>query len=86
MRDFPKELVHKAPVSSTWDPKVPLDEGDCPPRAWYTEQEVFDLEKKSVFSNKWQPVGKARETSAEILDRRCCRLIGISGRKHSSCR
>jgi hypothetical protein len=60
MRDFPKESVQKAPVSSTWDPKVPLDEGDCPPRAWYTEQEVFDLEKKSVFSNKWQPVGKAR--------------------------
>jgi choline monooxygenase len=60
MRDFPKESVHKAPVSSTWDPKVPLDEGDCPPRAWYTEQEVFDLEKKSVFSNKWQPVGPAK--------------------------
>jgi hypothetical protein len=89
MRDFPKESVQKAPVSSTWDPKIPLDEGDCPPRAWYAEQEVFDLEKKSVFSNKWQPVGKARGMSVEILnimDRRCCRLIGISGGKRRSCR
>lgn len=59
LKAFPDVEEDKPPVSSTWDPKLPLDEGSCPPRAWYTEQEIFELEKKSVFANRWQAVGES---------------------------
>jgi len=42
-----------------YNPTVKLSEASTPPAAWYTDQRVFDLEKRIVFSRSWQMVGRA---------------------------
>jgi choline monooxygenase len=41
-------------VIDSYDPGAPLERASTIPAAWYTDQRIFDLEKRTVFSNSWQ--------------------------------
>jgi choline monooxygenase len=38
-----------------------LTDASTPPSSWYTDQSVFDLEHRTVFSHSWQLVGRAEQ-------------------------
>jgi phenylpropionate dioxygenase-like ring-hydroxylating dioxygenase large terminal subunit len=41
-------------IIESYDPQVPLSRASTIPAAWYTDDQVFELEKETVFSNSWQ--------------------------------
>ena len=60
---------------NAYDPQTSLSEGSTPPSAWYTDQGVFDLELRTVFSHSWQFVGRSDQVhyprqylTAEVAD------------------
>jgi choline monooxygenase len=42
-----------------FDPERPLDRAVTIPSSWYTDREVFELERRSVFGDTWQILGRA---------------------------
>jgi choline monooxygenase len=48
MRDSLKDIV------DAYDPEAPLAEASTIPSSWYTDQQIFDREKQTVFARAWQ--------------------------------
>src|ERR1044072_6358512 len=47
-----KELIER------YDPGAPLAHASTIPASWYTDNRLFELEKKAVFGNSWQLVAR----------------------------
>jgi choline monooxygenase len=45
----------------SYDPNVLLSEASTPPRSWYSDPRVLELEQRTVFSQSWQMVGRAEQ-------------------------
>lgn len=41
-------------IIDSYDPSAPLERASTIPAAWYTDQSVFELEQRTVFSRSWQ--------------------------------
>src|SRR5882672_8980023 len=41
-------------IINSYDPEAPLAEASTIPAAWYTDAQLFELEKKTVFGRSWQ--------------------------------
>ncbi len=41
-----------------FDPSVPIEAAWTPPCSWYTDPEIFALERAAVFRHSWQPVAR----------------------------
>jgi choline monooxygenase len=41
-------------IVDAYNPDTPLEEASTIPSAWYTDQRIFDLERRTVFSRSWQ--------------------------------
>jgi choline monooxygenase len=46
-----------------FDPGRPLESAATIPSAWYFDQEVFELERRAVFGDTWQVVGRADQVA-----------------------
>jgi choline monooxygenase len=47
-----------------FDPELPLERARTIPAAWYRDPEVYELERRSVFADSWQPVGRREQLTA----------------------
>lgn len=45
-------------IINSYDSTAQLDHAFTIPAAWYTDQRLFELERKTVFANSWQMVGR----------------------------
>jgi len=45
----------------SYDPNLPLSEASTPPRSWYSDPPVLELEQRTVFSLSWQMAGRAQQ-------------------------
>jgi choline monooxygenase len=50
-------------IVDAYNPQTCLSEASTPPSTWYTDQGVFDLELRTIFSCSWQVVGRADQVS-----------------------
>jgi len=53
----------------SFDPRVDIEGASMPPASWYTEKKFFELDRRSVLKNSWQPVARAsqlKETGSYI--------------------
>lgn len=41
-------------ILNSYDPNAPLERASTIPASWYTDQRVFELEQRTVFSRSWQ--------------------------------
>ena len=41
-------------IINAYDPSAPLERASTIPASWYTEERVFELEQRTVFSRSWQ--------------------------------
>lgn len=41
-------------IINSYDPSTPLERASTIPAAWYTDERVFELEQRTVFSQSWQ--------------------------------
>ena len=46
-------------IVDSYNPRAPLAEAWTIPAPWYVDSRVLDLERRSVFANSWQLVGRA---------------------------
>lgn len=46
-------------IIESYDPDTPLAEASTIPSSWYTDERVFRLEQKTVFSRSWQVAARA---------------------------
>jgi choline monooxygenase len=53
MHDIVKQIIE------SYDAGAPLSEASTIPASWYTDPRVFELERRTVFSNSWQMVARA---------------------------
>jgi choline monooxygenase len=44
-----------------FDPAVPIERAWTPPSSWYTDPEIYELERRTVFRSSWQPVARVAE-------------------------
>jgi nitrite reductase/ring-hydroxylating ferredoxin subunit len=44
---------------ATFDPELPLDRARTIPASWYSDVEMYELERRTVFGDTWQVVGRA---------------------------
>ena len=44
---------------AAFDPGLPLDQASTIPSLWYTDPEVYEAERRGVFSPSWVPVARA---------------------------
>jgi phenylpropionate dioxygenase-like ring-hydroxylating dioxygenase large terminal subunit len=45
-------------IIESYNPDAPLAEARTPPAAWYFDQRILELERKTVFSCSWEMVGQ----------------------------
>ena len=45
-------------IIEAYNPDAPLAEASTIPASWYTDNRLFELEKKTVFANSWQVVAR----------------------------
>jgi len=45
-------------IIADYDPNSPLAQASTPPSAWYTDPRILELERRTLFSHSWQPVGR----------------------------
>src|SRR5262249_29205425 len=50
-------------ILGDYDDAAPLAEAWTIPSSWYTDTRVAELERRTVFSRSWQPVGRAAEVA-----------------------
>ncbi len=50
-------------IIATYNPDAPLAEASTIPSSWYTEEQVFELEKQTVFSRSWQIAARSHQLS-----------------------
>lgn len=48
---------------AAFDPSLPLTHARTLPASWYREQAVYEKERKSVFGESWQCVGRAEQVA-----------------------
>ena len=53
-----------AEIVSSYDPAAPLADAWTIPASWYVDRRVAELERRTVFSNSWQLVGRADQVAA----------------------
>ena len=41
-----------------FDAEIPIEKATTPPSAWYTDRQVLDVERATVFRRSWQAVGR----------------------------
>ena len=41
-----------------WDPTIAVESATTPPSSWFTDPEVYQLEKEAVFGDSWVAVGR----------------------------
>ena len=46
-----------------FDPDRPLDRAETIPSSWYFDKDVFELERRTVFGDTWQVVGRADQVA-----------------------
>ncbi|MDH3443217.1 MAG: aromatic ring-hydroxylating dioxygenase subunit alpha, partial [Deltaproteobacteria bacterium] len=46
-------------IIESYDAKLFLAEASTPPSSWYTDQQILNLEKRTVFTGSWQLAGRA---------------------------
>lgn len=46
-----------------FDPSAPIERAWTPPGAWYTSAELFELEKRTLLFDAWQPVAHVADVS-----------------------
>src|SRR5438876_4183415 len=46
-----------------FDPDRPLDRAETIPSSWYFDKDVFELERRAVFGDTWQVVGRADQVA-----------------------
>jgi len=46
-------MSHLQQIIDSYDPRAPLDRAETIPASWYTNQELYELELRTVFSNTW---------------------------------
>src|SRR5438105_2537114 len=51
-------------IVDSYDPSTSLDKASTLPSSWYTDPRILGLEKKAVFSQSWQLVGR----TAQVCD------------------
>lgn len=64
-----------ADLVAAFDPAVPIERAATPPSAWYTDPAIYQLERRSVFRNSWQPVARVGELDQPGSYRAGC-LVG----------
>jgi choline monooxygenase len=57
---MPPTLAEKLAV---FDPSLPLDQARTIPSTWYTDPEIFALERRAVFHPAWQVVGRSEQVA-----------------------
>jgi choline monooxygenase len=57
MRNYLQDLLQQ------FDPERPLDRAATIPNTWYSDQEVFELERRAIFGDTWQIVGRADQVT-----------------------
>ena len=50
-------------ILSSYDEKAPLTEALTIPAPWYVDPRIAELERRTVFSNSWQVVGRADQVA-----------------------
>ena len=62
-------------ILSSYDEKAPLAEALTIPAPWYVDPRIAELERRTVFSNSWQVVGRADQVNEarRVCDRDRCR-------------
>src|SRR6185369_7346544 len=50
-------------ILSSYDEKAPLAEALTIPAPWYVDPRIAELERRTVFSNSWQVVGRADQVA-----------------------
>ena len=48
----------------SFDPSLPLERARTIPNTWYTDPDVYELERKAVFGGNWLNVGRLDQVSA----------------------
>ena len=58
-----------------FDPSCPIEKAKTPPKSWYTDLIIYDIEKNDLLMKQWHPVGNISQLkrvgdyiSGEILD------------------
>lgn len=46
-----------------FDPDIPIEDAWTPPSGWYTDPDVYVLERAAVFASSWQPVARLEQVS-----------------------
>ncbi len=46
-----------------FDPDRPLERAETVPSSWYFDQDVFELERQTIFDDTWQVVGRADQVA-----------------------
>src|SRR6266849_6768231 len=54
---------HLQDTLSQFDPDRPLERAATIPSSWYSDTEVFELERRAVFGDTWQVVGRADQVA-----------------------
>jgi choline monooxygenase len=47
----------------SYDPHLPLAKASTPPASWYIDPRIASLERRAVFANSWQMVGRRSQVS-----------------------
>jgi len=45
----------------SYDPNLLLSEASTPPRSWYSDPRILDLEQRTVFSHSWYVIGRTEQ-------------------------
>ena len=48
---------------SVFDPELPLERAAAIPAAWYTDADVYSLERRAVFGDAWLVAGRAADVA-----------------------
>ncbi|MGQ0763197.1 MAG: aromatic ring-hydroxylating oxygenase subunit alpha [Acidobacteriota bacterium] len=51
-------------IINSYDPSAPLERAYTIPAAWYTDERVFELEQRTVFSQSWQAAARVDQFRA----------------------
>ena len=50
-------------IIDSYDSNAPLEEALTIPASWYTDQNLYNLELQTVFSNSWHFAGRVDQVS-----------------------
>src|SRR6185369_13934895 len=50
----PTSMATTKEIIKAYNPDAPLAEASTIPASWYTDNRLFELEKKTVFANSWE--------------------------------